>query len=247
MNRPTDSNIRRLGVLVGDSDPIVEFDLQRFLPHDVSFHIGRLDMPMSARLASNDTSQMMCDAAPGAARRVATAEVEFIIFACTSASFLHGKGWDLELSRQMEAASGVPATTTATAVADALEFMGARKIFMATPYSPEVNAREVEFIGFRDIEVTRQFSFGCTFSRDVALVPPAVICDELLKRGAEIRENDLLFVSCTMLRSMEIAEQLEADLGVPVVTSNTASVWRMLRAIGEDTSRVKAGQLFRAL
>lgn len=238
-------SVRRLGVLVGESDPLVEFDLQRFLPHNVSFHIGRLDMPTGARLASNETSQMLCDAAPGAARRVAAAEVEFIIFACTSASFLHGEGWDLELARQIEDASGVAATTTATAVADALEFMDARRVFMATPYSPEVNAREVAFIASRGIEVTQQFSFGCALSRDVAHVSPAVIYDELMRRRAEIRGNDVLFVSCTMLRAMEIAEQLEADIGVPVVTSNSASVWRMLNAVGEDTGPVKAGRLFR--
>ena len=203
-----------------------------------------MDMPPNAVLAAANSSQMMCDAAPAAAIKVARAEVEFMLFACTSASFLHGKGWDVQVAKSIEDASGIPATTTATAVADALEFLGAKTIFMVTPYSPEVNAREIAFLGYRGVEVRQQFSFGCTHSRDVALVSPETIHKALVSRRNEIRACDALFVSCTMLRSMEIAERLEHDIGAPVVTSNTASVWAMLRAISEDTSTVPAGQLF---
>ena len=238
--------IRRLGVLVGDSDPIVEFDLQRFLPRHISFHVGRLDMPDEAGLAAEDSSQMMCDSAPHAARKLAMAEVEFFVFACTSASFLHGEGWDLKVAQSITDATSVPATTTVTAVADALEAIGARRIFMATPYSEEVNAREVAFLGLRGIEVTRQLSFGCTLSRDVSHVPVDTIRTRLLAEREAIVEAGTLFVSCTMLRVMEIAEELESDLGVPVVTSNTASLWAMLRAIGESESHGRPERLFTA-
>ena len=235
---------KRLGVLVGDTDPIVEFDLQRFLPRHVSFHVGRLDMPSDARLAAADSSQMMCDCAPHAARKVAAAEVDFFIFACTSASFLHGDGWDRQVAQSITDATGVPATTTATAVADALEAIGARRIFMATPYSQEVNAREVAFLGRHGVEVSRQLSFGCTKSRDVSHVPVDRIRDRLLAQGAEISKAGALFVSCTMLRAMEIAEWLEEKLGVPVVTSNSAAMWAMLRAIGESGTHGRREKLF---
>lgn len=235
---------KRLGVLVGDSDPIVEFDLQRFLPRHVSFHVGRLDMPPDAELAAADSSQMMCDSAPYAARKVAKAEVGFFLFACTSASFLHGEGWDRQVAQSITDATGVPATTTATAVADALEAVGVRRVFMATPYSQEVNAREVAFLGRRGIEVSRQQSFGCTKSRDVSHVPVDRIRDRLLAHGAEISKAGALFVSCTMLRAMEIAESLEETLGVPVVTSNTAAMWAMLRAVGERGSHGRSERLF---
>ena len=235
---------KRLGVLVGDSDPIVEFDLQRFLPSHVSFHVGRLDMPPDAGLAASRSSQMMCDSAPHAARKVAVAEVDFFAFACTSASFLHGEGWDRRVARSITDATGVPATTTATAVADALEAIGARRVFMATPYSRDVNAREVAFLRRRGIEVAGQLGFDCSKSRDVSRVPVDRIRDRLLARGARISEAGALFVSCTMLRAMEIAEGLEEELGVPVVTSNTATMWAMLRAIGESGTHRRRETLF---
>lgn len=43
---------------------------------------------------------------------------------------------------------------------------------------------------------------------------------------------DGLFISCTNLRTAEVIEPLEKDLGVPVVTSNQASLWASLRRLG---------------
>ena len=240
------TEIRRLGVLVGDSDPLVEFDLQRFLPPGVSFHVGRLDMPEDAKLAADDSLQMMCDSAPAAARKVAAAEVSCFLFACTAASFFRGEGWDRSVIRSIEEATGVPATTTATAVADALEHMAVGRVFLATPYSEAVNAREIAFLGSRGIAVTGQLSFGCRYSREVSHLPPGRIREALLAERERIAAADALFVSCTMLRAMELAEALEAELGRPVVTSNSAALWAMLRMVGDDPAQVRAGRLFRA-
>jgi maleate isomerase len=229
-----DTGFRRIGVLVGDTDPIVEYDLQRFLPRHISFHVGRLDMPEGAQLAADASLQMMCDSAPKAARKVAAAEVEAFLFACTAASFFRGEGWDRQVARSITEATGVHATTTATSVADALEALGARKIFLITPYSPEVNAREITFLGYRGVEVVGQDTFGCTLSRDVSHVSPEAIVERVRACRSAMAGADALFVSCTMLRVMEVSETLEAELGMPVVTSNGASLWAVLRAIGEE-------------
>jgi maleate isomerase len=43
---------------------------------------------------------------------------------------------------------------------------------------------------------------------------------------------DALFISCTALRTAPIVARLEAALGLPVVTSNQALTWNMLRTGG---------------
>ena len=45
-------------------------------------------------------------------------------------------------------------------------------------------------------------------------------------------DAEALFVSCTALRSAEVAEEIESRIGRPVVTSNQALFWRSLRAAG---------------
>ena len=42
-------------------------------------------------------------------------------------------------------------------------------------------------------------------------------------------EADGLFISCTNLRTFEVIELLEKEIGKPVVTANQATFWRSLK------------------
>ena len=44
---------------------------------------------------------------------------------------------------------------------------------------------------------------------------------------------ECIFVSCTTFRAFEVAEDLEQELGIPVVTSNRSVFRAMLRHLGE--------------
>ena len=57
-------------------------------------------------------------------------------------------------------------------------------------------------------------------------------------------ECDAVFVSCTSLRVLDIAPELEVELGVPVVSSNMALVWHLLRLAGVDDDLAAFGRLF---
>jgi maleate isomerase len=56
---------------------------------------------------------------------------------------------------------------------------------------------------------------------------------------------DAVFVSCTSLRLVEQIEQLEADLGKPVTSSNHALAWHTLRLAGYRESIKGFGALLR--
>lgn len=58
-------------------------------------------------------------------------------------------------------------------------------------------------------------------------------------------ESQAIFISCTNLRTLEIIESLEKKLGKPMVTSNSASLWKMLRVIQDPRAIPGAGRLFR--
>lgn len=42
----------------------------------------------------------------------------------------------------------------------------------------------------------------------------------------------MLFLSCTGIRSIEVVELLERDLGIPVFSSNIANLWACMRTHG---------------
>ena len=239
------SGVRRLGVLVGESDQVVEYDLQRFLPPGVSFHVARLDQPKGSKVADPASLAIMAGSAPATALKVLPADPEFFLFACTSASFFKGPGWDRAVARSISDATGVPATTTATLVAEAFAALSVARIFMVTPYPDQANESEIAFLASAGITVEGLWSFGCRYSAEVPVIPPEEIKASILEQAAAIRACDGLLISCTMLRAVEITEDLEAALGVPIVTSNSASLWGSLRALGVPYDSVSAGRLFR--
>src|SRR5262249_13736153 len=141
-------------------------------------------------------------------------------------------------------ATGVPAISTATAVVDALRALSVKRLFLATPYPEETNRLEIEFLARSGIGVCEQFSFGCSLSREVSLIAPTRIRETVLGRRSQIRAAGALFVSCTMLRALEVSEHLERDLEVPVVTSNSAGIWAILRKLEIPMASVRCGRLF---
>jgi len=48
----------------------------------------------------------------------------------------------------------------------------------------------------------------------------------------QIEGCDTLLISCTGLRGADTVAPLETELGIPVITSNVATVWVLLRALG---------------
>ncbi|MEL6318826.1 MAG: Asp/Glu racemase, partial [Pseudomonadota bacterium] len=57
-------------------------------------------------------------------------------------------------------------------------------------------------------------------------------------------EMDAVFVSCTNIRLIDEIPALEAELGLPVTSSNHALAWRCLRLAGVADRRPELGRLF---
>jgi len=46
-----------------------------------------------------------------------------------------------------------------------------------------------------------------------------------------VPEAEAIFISCTAWRTIEIIDLLEKDLGKPVITSNQATMWAILKSL----------------
>jgi maleate isomerase len=56
----------------------------------------------------------------------------------------------------------------------------------------------------------------------------------------------MIFLSCTNLRTLDVIDALEAELGIPVVSSNLALAWDMARRTGAPMAQSAPGRLMRA-
>jgi maleate isomerase len=165
-----------------------------------------------------------------AAEQLAWARPRIIAFACTTGSLIKGPGWDKVLCDRMESRTGVPATTTSTAVLAAFEALGVRRLGIATPYLDELNRRECDFFQALGYEVRAIRGLGIRDDREIGAQSPETAYR--LAREVDGPDVDCLFVSCTNFPALPVVAALEADTGKPVVTSNQATIWHTLRRAG---------------
>ncbi|MSO94034.1 MAG: hypothetical protein EXQ86_11630 [Rhodospirillales bacterium] len=235
---------RRLALIVVGTDEVSEVDYHLFLPEGVVFHTARLKQARNARMGTRENFDMLIGSLEETCRSAALANPELLVFSCTSASFFLGKGWDLELAGRMTAATGIPAVTTSTAVCEALRAFGAKKTFMVSPYPEHLNAIELDFFKANGLPMDDHYTFALKESREVASLTPSRIRKDVLALRDRIRGFDTLLLSCTGIRAMETAQAIEDVLGLPVVTSNTATMWAALGRMGITAPEVGAGRLF---
>ena len=113
----------RFGLLTPSSNTTQEPEFTAALPPTVSLHTGRV----AYRDITPEEQDRCVLELESESRKLADAEVDVIVFAATAPTLAKGKGYDRELIKRMEDASGRPATTAATAFVDALRLLGANE------------------------------------------------------------------------------------------------------------------------
>lgn len=226
----------KLGLIVPSWNTVMEYETQRMAGSVMSVHAQRIQ-----HTADTEESLMwMGTQVPAAAQLLAHAKVDVICYGCTAGGFLKGPHYDRDMSAQIKAATGIPGATSASAIVDALNALGAGKISVATAYEPWLNAKVQQYLEAAGFTVLAIEGFGT--QAHAAVTPDRVAA---LAKKVDRPDAQAVFISCSNLRTLDIIETLERDLGKPVVTSNQASLWGMLRLIGDLRAIPGAGRLFR--
>jgi len=232
----------RIGLLAPPPNIVMEVEFPRFLPKDVSLHTARV--PRSSSEVTRESLSEMTTNVEVAARCLAMTKPHFIVFGCTSASFLNGLGWDRQLTQRIEAVTGIPAITTTTAIVEAIKAVSGKKVLLVTPYIDDINKTEIEFLEGSGFTVVNLVTFGLKLSEEIAAVPSEHVREVALSSAANAKNADAIFISCTNLRTMDQIDALEEVLDRPVVTSNQATIWLAVRRLGIKPAEA-AGRLLR--
>lgn len=157
---------------------------------------------------------------------------DVIAYACTAGSMVQPLD---SLAGFIEKVSGIKGVATAPALVHACRALGAARIALATPYHAELNRHEAVFFAENGIEVRNAKGLGIGAGGpheyvQIARVPKERIYEHC--RSADVPEAQALVVSCTDFPTLDAIPRLEAELGKPVVSSNTATFWHALRAAG---------------
>jgi arylmalonate decarboxylase len=219
---------RHFGVLIPSTNTTVEIEC-RLLPATYQAHFGRLLGSGGSFSPSRDED------VDYQSRLLGTAKVELIILAQTSAS-LFADDYDDVVTKRMSAGAGAPAITSAQAVGRAARALKARRIGIVSPYSDVVNERAARY--FKDkhgLETIALEGFGATDAYAIGKLGPQNAREAFARIHRP--EIDAFVVPGGNFPTMPSIAAWEREFGKPVVTTNQASFWAMLRAF-ESTERL---------
>ncbi len=229
----------KIGLLVPSSNTTMEPEFNRMAPGGVSVHASRmmLEEVTPRRLIE------MAEEAGKAACLLATAGVDVIVYGCTTGSLVGGVEWEEKLVEDISEGTGTVAISTGRAVVDAIKALGGGRVAVATPYTYDLNDLERAFLEAHGVEVIAIKGLGLVRNLDIGRAEDSAVkaLVRAISEGA-----DLVFISCTNLPTISIIDDMESELGVPIVTSNQASMWVALR--GSGVTRIEGyGALLRSI
>lgn len=229
---------RRMGILLPSSNVTMEYEMPLMAPSGVSFHFSRI--PVTE--ATEEQLSNMISYIPEKSELLAHARVDVICFGCTSGSFVKGINYDKKVIKTIEDSVGITATTTSTAVIDALKVAGLKKLSVGAPYGDSILMKLKNFLEESGFEVVKIKGLNMLHGDEGDLS-----LDVTYKLIREINSNKAegIFISCTDFKTVELINIIESDFGKNIITSNQATMWKLLRLSGMKTQVSSFGSLLR--
>ncbi len=228
----------RCGILIPSSNTTVEreaFRLMNSLGDLINFHFSRLYLESVTEEALLAMKQDLTNELT----KLASANMNCYLYACTSGSFLKGIEYAKSISNEIFQQTQRPAITTAEAIVRAIKTATSSKkprIALITPYVEKITSVEKAFLEHQGIHVELHASMGYTDNLKIGNItlPELVNYIQSVLDESSINRSDidLVFVSCTNLQTLPIGF-LEQNLGVSVVSSNSASFFAILKTLSK--------------
>ncbi len=237
----------RIGVLVPFTNTNLESDMIMMRCPDTTVHFQRMggydreEIPGSSQMAglgASDIShdlEMICGVRP-----------DVVLYGCTSATLTHGPSFDADLAAKIKTVSGAACFTAAGALVSAITSLEATKVGFSSPYLGEINTQAMTFLAQNGIETVKCADIGRELGNyGQGELTPTEVFD--LACQADHRDAEAIVLSCTDMRSVEAVTAIEDALGKPVVTSNQAMMFALMRALNLARHDSVPGRLFALL
>jgi maleate isomerase len=229
-----------IGLIALATDHAIEDELRRFLPPETDTdrnHVHLYTTRVSApdRFGPESLRATESELARAAALLVPGSRLDVIAYGCTSATAAIGE--DGVFAQIRQARPGIACTTPITAADAALRMLGARRLALVTPYPEPVHAIVATDLERRGFTLVDQSFLGIDEDSAITRVSAPTLIDAV--RGRRLEHADAVFVACTSLRTAGWIETLEAELGLPIISSNRALAWHCLALANGSATKLR--------
>jgi len=207
--------------------------------YNITVHSSRL------YLESVDVASLlkMVEKVEEAAKLLATADVDVVVFGCTTGSLVGGLEYDKVIEERIRSVVHKPVVVTARAVVEAFRTLGVKRVAVGTPYIDSLNILEKRFLEANGLEVVDIKGLGIRDNRVIGRLDPGQVYR--LAKSLKTSLADAIFLSCTNMPTVDVIDLLEEEFGIPVVSSNTASLWAALKCLEIRVKLDKGGVLLK--
>jgi maleate isomerase len=227
------------GVLIPSTNTTCEIEYCR-LPPSLQVHIGRLGKGDGGTFSPSKDADIEYQS-----KLLGTARVQVVSLAQTSAS-LFADDYDAKTTQLMSSAAGVPAITSAQAVGQAIQALGAKRIALVSPYSQPVIERAKHYYERKyDLQVIALEEFAATDSYMIGKLGPENARDAFARINRP--EIEVFVVPGGNFPTMSFVPAWEAEFRKPVITTNQAALWAMMRIMNARDPLPGLGRLLQLM
>ena len=215
----------RFGLIVPSSNTNMETELCKMMPADIFLHSDRMRMRKvnAKELISMDRE------AERAAVYLSDAKVNVIAYGCTIAVTSRKPGYHRTVRKKLELVAKTPVVVSAEAVLDAMSHMGMKRIAVATPYTKRITEMEMDYFRKSGFDITDYKYLSVEDNVAVGRIRAGTVLD--LVKSLDVENADGILISCAELPSVDTIKMLEDESGLPVISTNTATMWAMIRRL----------------
>jgi maleate cis-trans isomerase len=212
----------RLGLIIPSVNTYSEPQFNRFAPAGLGIHVAR------ARVAGPWKRPLpdMRDEIATSAKLLSDCHPDVIVFHCTDTSMTQGPQGEGKILDIVKAATGIDALATSRLVSEALTTMGIKRLVLLTPYKS--NKPVIDYLTASGFTVVRDVAMKLE-AKDFGSVTPAQWAQ--MAKQQDGPDVDGVFLSCTNTTQIEAIADIERELGKPVVNSNQAVLWGVVKRL----------------
>jgi len=230
----------RIGLIELATDQTSEHEFRRlFQLPGVDFYISRIWN--DATITPESLAEMARDIESCARVILPNLRLDVMGFTCTSGAMVIGE--DKVFSLMRAARPALPCTSPITAALAGITALGLKRIALLTPYVQAINDMMRSYIEARGVAVPVMGSFNNSNDDEVARISLESTRAAAIDLGKS-QHVDGIFVSCTSIRTIDIIREVEEAIGKPMIASNPAQAWHLLRLGNLRDKLSQWGRLF---
>lgn len=209
------------------------YDFYQAAPKDVVLVVNSLKVVDSDRKEELEASVDMVE---DAVRHLNRSGVDLVMMNGAPVHLHFGNSGHETLLARMAAASKVPVTTSSEALANSLHALNAKRILVVSSWRTESthlfdNLRN--YLASKGVEISAVEGIGRQLhSYEKINMSPATIYANVASLANLHPDVDAIYIQSGTMAALSVIDQLEQEIGTPIVSSNSASIFSSFRMLG---------------